>query len=227
MTSKATMESKATLKNRATWMALITVATLGSAAMAQQSMPGMQMNSGKGMMNGTAGMTVPAGSSMGGMDMGSMNSAMNGLEKLSGKTFDRAFLSMMIPHHQAALAMSKADLTRNTDLQVRTWANGIISSQQAEIDAMQALLAPLGGPNTAMMTMVQQGMGGMSGRITQSQNPDVAFVQGMLPHHSSAIDMAKLALEKSQNPAVLKLARDIVVAQAGEMYAFRTWLLKR
>lgn len=216
------------MKNKATtWMALMTVATLGSAAMAQQSMPGMQMNSGKGMMNGMAGMTVPAGSSMGGMDMGSMNSAMNGLEKLSGKAFDRAFLSMMIPHHQAALEMSKADLARNTDLQVRTWANGIISSQQAEIDAMQALLAPLGGPNTAMMRTVQQGMGSMSGQITQSQNPDLAFVQGMLPHHSSAIDMAKLALKRSQNQGVLKLARDIVVAQAGEMYAFRTWLLKR
>ena len=216
------------MKNKiARWTALLTVAALGGAAMAQQSMPDMQMKNGTGMMNGTAGMTVPAGSSMGDMNTGSMNAAMKGLEKLSGKAFDRAFLSMMIPHHQAALKMSKADLARNSDLQVRTWANKIISSQQAEIDAMQVLLVPLGGRNTAMMMMVQQGMGGMSVRIAQNQNPDVAFVQGMLPHHSSAIDMAKLALEKSQNPAVLKLARDIVVVQAGEMYAFRTWLLKR
>ena len=216
------------MKNKtARCRALLTVAALSGAAVAQQSMPGMQMKNGKGMMNGTAGMTAPADSGMGGMNMGSMNAATKGLEKLTGKAFDRAFLSMMIPHHQAALEMSKADLARNSDLQVRTWANNIISSQQAEIDAMQALLVPLGGPNTAMMRTVQQGMGSMSGRIAQNQNPDVAFVQGMLPHHSSAIDMAKLALEKSQNPAVLKLARDIVVAQAGEMYAFRTWLLKR
>ena len=216
------MNSKTTV-----WTVILTVATLGGAATAQQSMPGMQMKSGTGMTNSKAGMAVPADSGMGGMNMSSMDSAAIGLRKLTGKAFDRAFLSMMIPHHQVALTMSKAALARNKDPQVRVWANGIISSQQAEIDAMQALLAPLGGPDTAMTGMVEQGMGGMIGRITQSQTPDVAFVQGMLPHHSSAIDTAKLALEKSQNPGVLKLARDIVMAQAGEMYTFRTWLLRR
>ncbi|MGY2894392.1 DUF305 domain-containing protein [Deinococcus sp. UYEF24] len=202
------------------WTTLLTLAVLGGVAGAQQSAPGVQMN-------GAATTGSSSDSSMGGMNTGSMGTAMQSLRKLSGKAFDRAFLSMMIPHHQAALTMSKADLAHNRDPQVRTWANGIISSQQAEIVAMQALLKPLGGPDTAMTSMVQQSMGGMAARIVRSRNPDVVFVEGMLPHHSSAIDMAKVALERSQNPAVLKLAREIVVAQAGEMYAFRTWLLKR
>ena len=36
-----------------------------------------------------------------------------------------------------------------------------------------------------------------------------------------------MALEKTSDPRVLKLARDIVRAQAQEMYDFRTWLMKR
>lgn len=65
------------------------------------------------------------------------------LEKLSGKAFGRAFLSMMIPHHQAALEMPKAVLPVSKDGQVKTWATAIIKSQQAEIMTMTALLKPL------------------------------------------------------------------------------------
>jgi uncharacterized protein (DUF305 family) len=38
--------------------------------------------------------------------------------------------------------------------------------------------------------------------------------------------MANLALQKSQNLSVLKLARDITRAQAGEIYDFKTYLLR-
>ena len=50
-------------------------------------------------------------------------------------------------------------------------------------------------------------------------------------NHCSAsqvqVHMAKMALEKSTDAQVLKLSRDIVVAQAGEMYDFQTWLSRR
>ena len=202
-------------------LALTSAILLGS-ALAQNTMPGMDMN-----MSGPA-----TGSSMSGMNMGEMNmsrmSAMStaSLEKLSGKAFDRAFLSMMIPHHQAALDMAKAALPASKDIQIRTWASSVIRSQQAEIETMTALLKPLGGPDPRMAAMMD-GMKGMGQMVKTAKNPDVAFVQGMLPHHSSAIDMANVALQRSSDPKVLKIAQDIVLAQAREMYSFRTWLLRQ
>jgi uncharacterized protein (DUF305 family) len=200
--------------------AFLTAAALSGAVLAQNSMPGMNMHPAQ---TGAAPMT-PAQM---GMNMQDMTAATSKLSGLSGKAFDRAFLSMMIPHHTAAIAMSKAVLPLSKDGQVKTWASDIIASQQAEIEAMNALLRPLGGPNTALLTLMDSGMNGMATTVKKAQNPDQAFVQGMLPHHSSAVDMAQLALTKSGDPQVLKLAKTIIVAQAGEMYDFQTWLNRR
>lgn len=208
------------------FMVVVVTAALGSAALAQNAMPGMKMDM-KNTMNGSMGASMSMMSGMAGMNMQSMNSAMSTLAKLNGKAFDRAFLSMMIPHHMAAVAMSKAVLPLTKDDQVKQWANTIIKSQEAEINTMNALLKPLGGANPSLMALMQKGMSGMATMVKKSKNPDMNFVQAMIPHHSSAIDTAKMALEKSNNPQILKLSKDIVVAQAGEMYDFKTWLSKR
>jgi len=63
--------------------------------------------------------------------------------------------------------------------------------------------------------------------VKNAKDPDIAFVQGMLPHPSSAIDMAKVALQGRSDLKVLSVAQDIVLAQAKAMYEFRPWLLKQ
>ncbi|GEM46215.1 DUF305 domain-containing protein [Deinococcus cellulosilyticus] len=156
------------------------------------------------------------------MNMGTMK--MGGLEKRSGKAFDRAFVSMMIPHHQEAISMAKAVLPKSKDAQVKKWAEAIVEDQQKEILEMQALLKTLGGPDSKMQQMMKKSMSGMGGMVKSAKDPDRAFVEGMIPHHASAILMANIALEVSDNETVLKLARDIVVAQAGEIYSFKIWL---
>ena len=209
----------------------ILAASLLSGGVSAQGMGGMDM--GKPATTGTTmSGTNRSGVGMSGMGVGGMNlsrmsaTSTASLEKLSGKAFDRAFLSMMIPHHQAALDMARAVLPVSRDAQVRTWANSIIKSQQAEIGTMTALLKPLGGSEPKMAAMMD-GMKGMGQMVKTAKNPDVAFVQDMLPHHSSAIDMANVALQRSSDPRVLSIAQDIVLAQAKEMYDFRTWLLKQ
>lgn len=159
------------------------------------------------------------------MEMGS-TMKMGGLEKLSGKAFDRAFVSMMIPHHQEAIDMAKAVLPKSKDVQVKKWAQAIIKDQQKEINEMQTLLKSLGGVDSKMQMTMQKGMTGMTDMVKGAKDADRAFVEGMIPHHASAIHMANIALEVSDNETILKLARDIVVAQAGEIYSFKGWLRK-
>jgi len=151
---------------------------------------------------------------------------MGGLARLSGKAFDRAYLSMMIAHHQGAVEMARAVQGRVKDAQVRTWVANVIRDQTQEINTMTAWLKGLGGVQTTMRDMMANGMKGMITPLKTAKNPDTAFVQGMLPHHASALDMANLAMQKSSDARVLKLSRDIIKAQADEMYAFKLWLAR-
>ena len=53
---------------------------------------------------------------------------------------------------------------------------------------------------------------------------DVTFAQQMIPHHSQALDMAKLVPSRSTNTKVLDLASRIEKAQDPEIRQMRSWL---
>lgn len=56
---------------------------------------------------------------------------------------DRDFAAMMIPHHQGAIDMAKAELQYGRDPVLRRLAQGIIVEQQQEIELMRRELARL------------------------------------------------------------------------------------
>jgi uncharacterized protein (DUF305 family) len=62
--------------------------------------------------------------------------------------------------------------------------------------------------------------------IPFSGNADVDFVKGMLPHHQGAVDMARILLKHGKDPAVRKLAREIIKAQDVEIAFMKKWLAK-
>jgi len=53
---------------------------------------------------------------------------------------DHDFASMMIPHHQGAIDMAKAELSYGKDPVMRRLAQEILVDQQSEIDAMRLWL---------------------------------------------------------------------------------------
>ncbi|OLV16416.1 DUF305 domain-containing protein [Deinococcus marmoris] len=185
-------------------LALLLALTLTPLAHAQMN---MSQNAMPGMNHGTT-----------------MNGA---LDTLKGKSFDRAFLSMMIVHHQGAVDMSKAVLNTVKDAQVKKWTADVIGVQQKEIGEMNAWLKTLGGVDKGAQTGMNAEMKDMMMSLKANKDSDRGFVEGMLPHHASAIDMASLALQKSSDARVLGLSRDIIRTQADEMYAYRQWLIKR
>lgn len=65
---------------------------------------------------------------------------MTGLEQASGAQFDRAWLEMMIAHHQGAVDSSSAILRDGQSEQVQELANKIIAGQEAELRQMKSML---------------------------------------------------------------------------------------
>ncbi|QNE24109.1 DUF305 domain-containing protein [Streptomyces sp. INR7] len=89
------------------------------------------------------GEQVPAeGVGHGGHDMSGMMSAeeMKQLESSSGKAFDTAFLTMMVKHHEGAVAMAKTEQSDGKYQPAKDMAGAIITSQSAEIARMNSLL---------------------------------------------------------------------------------------
>ncbi len=53
---------------------------------------------------------------------------------------------------------------------------------------------------------------------------DVAFVQGMIPHHRQAVDMSEMVIDGGSDPDVVALAEQIKNAQAPEIDQMTGWL---
>lgn len=58
--------------------------------------------------------------------------------------FDGAFLQMMIPHHEGAVTMAKAEIAEGKDPELKMLAEDIITSQEREITQMRAHLGEEG-----------------------------------------------------------------------------------
>lgn len=52
---------------------------------------------------------------------------------------------------------------------------------------------------------------------------DAAFLEGMIPHHQGAVDMAELILENAKHEELRAMARDIIEAQQREIDMMKGW----
>jgi uncharacterized protein (DUF305 family) len=159
----------------------------------------------------------------------------------AGATYDLRWLDGMVQHHTGALRMSEFVFNIGSP-GVGALAHSIWSEQAREIKAMgqwrkawypeaplyPVALRPGGDPNSMaglerMGTARIQAMR-MMGTTPTRDNRVVWFLEGMLAHHGGALQMAHDALKKSTNTTVLRLARQIIIAQRAEIIALRRML---
>ncbi len=70
--------------------------------------------------------------------VGAMRDMMVGMhENMPTGDTDADFVRMMLPHHQAAVDMAKAELQYGKDIELKTLAQDIVSAQDKEIAMMK------------------------------------------------------------------------------------------
>ncbi len=63
--------------------------------------------------------------------------------------------------------------------------------------------------------------------ITYTGDTDLDFVNGMIPHHQGAVDMAKVELKFGKDPKIMEFAKWIVFGQGEEIGLMTTWAAGR
>lgn len=73
-----------------------------------------------------------------GLSMDDMGMSMNMDALTKADPFDRAFIDEMIPHHQGAIRMARAELAKGTDPELKKIATAIVAAQTKEIEQMNS-----------------------------------------------------------------------------------------
>jgi uncharacterized protein (DUF305 family) len=166
------------------------------------------------------------------MGHGSMGMGSGGMAKQmvmeNGKYSDEAFIDAMVPHHQGAIAMAEVALKNAEHEEIKELSRNIFSAQQAEIEELKSIKKEEFGTSNVPMEMSQEQMRGMGmmmdpKRLSKREPFDEAFIDAMIPHHQSAIEMAQVAQEESKIPVIRQLAEDIVDAQKREIEQMKQW----
>jgi uncharacterized protein (DUF305 family) len=149
---------------------------------------------------------------------------------IAASDFDQLFIDMMVPHHEGALGMARIARQRADRPEIRQMADDTLRSQDAEISRMRQWRREwFGSDATPPMNLMPTIGGSMAGinhagqtmdmavdvdRLRLASGPfDLAFIDAMIPHHQSAIEASRVALQQATRAEIKDLALAIIVGQ--------------
>lgn len=154
------------------------------------------------------------------------------MEGVQANDADVAFAKGMIAHHEGAVDMAEVQLKYGKDEDMRKLATDIIAAQEAEIKQMENWLET--NPDTeeqdytkGMHKAYLDSMKSFHEDMMQgvlSEDADMAFAKGMLPHHQGAVAMAEVQIKYGKDKQMRKLAQDIIDAQKSEIDLMQDWI---
>ena len=135
---------------------------------------------------------------------------------------DSNFIVQMIPHHEAAIEMSKNILQYTTFIPLQDIAQGIIEEQTQSIADMRNALSQCDMQTDSPCDLrlyqecVQQIMQAMFSRMktaVSTNQINANFMREMIPHHMGAIRMSENALRYSVCPKLVPILKAIIASQ--------------
>jgi uncharacterized protein (DUF305 family) len=159
-----------------------------------------------------------------------MDSMMQRMEAMDpSASNDLYFAKMMLVHHQGAVDMAKLEQEEGKDSAMQQFSGQVIAAQEKEISFMTDFIsrtAPVASANAKQFRQaIQASMQTMMKDTTASYNDaDKDFAAQMIPHHQSAVDMAKAYLQSGTNTELKTLSQHILDSQIEEIEWLKSWL---
>ena len=148
---------------------------------------------------------------------------------------DLEFIDLMVPHHQLAVDMARLAEQKAAHGELKGMARDIILAQEDEINRMNIWREELAADASNVTPPSHSGSGGHGAdshvmgmdvdlnKLAASPNFDRDFIEAMLPHHRSAIDMSRSAMPNLKKAEVRDLANDIITTQQTEIDRMLAW----
>jgi len=175
------------------------------------------------------------------MDHGAMT-GMDAASPMAGMDmameFDQLYIDMMIPHHQSIIALAEAALPHLTDERLEAIAYTIIDVQGVEVEELRDYRQQFYGSAEpmmmdehmmGMMMDAMPNMGSMEDMMTQMDpeaqvaafcaagDPDLAFINLIIPHHEMAITASEIALTQATHQEIKDFAQKVINDQQREI----------
>ena len=132
------------------------------------------------------------------------------------------FIVQMIPHHQAAIDMSRNLLRYTTCVPLQNIAEDIITSQTKSIQNMLAAEESCSCLENSFqdimlyqrrVSRIMDTMFSDMGSAPMTNDVNLNFIQEMIPHHKGAIAMSKNALQYDICPELKPILQAIITSQ--------------
>jgi uncharacterized protein (DUF305 family) len=158
---------------------------------------------------------------------------------------DQNFITMMIPHHEGAIAMADLALTRSKRPEIVQLARSIKSSQTRENAEMLRLYRQWYGSDLPQWDTAMgwgwrhggmMGSGLMPGRsargdwsgtnlevLRRAADFDRAFLEQMIPHHQMGVMMASMEFNTTTRPEMRRLSEQMIRVQNQEIATMQAW----
>ncbi|MGM9630287.1 DUF305 domain-containing protein [Butyricicoccus sp.] len=132
------------------------------------------------------------------------------------------FIVQMIPHHRAAIGMSRNILQYTTDVPLQAIASNIITEQTKSIATMQRILDQCSTLKNDQQDLrlyqrrtdlIMQAMFSEMEQAASTNNINADFIREMIPHHRGAVRMSQHALHFPVCPELVPILQAIIVSQ--------------
>jgi uncharacterized protein (DUF305 family) len=147
----------------------------------------------------------------------------------SAQEIDRSCISAMVLHHTAAVEMAQVEVQRGQRSDVKQLAQPIVGAQESQINELEQITQQDFNftPLTTLPGGTQQGVlmgepllmdfSGDVNHLKSAADPDIMFLQMMIPHHAIAIVQADSQMMYGSNRRLQASSQNIISSQSREI----------
>lgn len=137
---------------------------------------------------------------------------------------DQEFITLMIEHHEGAIAMAKQAKQKSNRQDLKTYSDRIILDQSQEVDQLYSWRKDWFGEMEHVEMRMGADMPSMAVDLgVNDAEFDLRFLDAMIAHHEGAVKMAKTIVIPTDRPEIHNLATNIYNSQTQEIQQMQQW----